>query len=265
LELPLLKEIREFPALPGGTQGSAGRGKAAAKLERRYQRLCFVQESLEHVDFKRLKPGQDFEAFMLGQADFSRYALIDEKIFTGLFIGGLDDYPDSFFGSMFGMNREAIRALMLASYAEKAGKRLLVKNRLFILSVMRSLHSSLDFAPLWDKEAVVNEIDAVLAFFAGRGIIGQRPSAALKAKSAELFLCLLNLFHHTEYFHEDGVKTKLYLTPFRGYISLAALFSPLGKAHSLSLVSSGFPSAALPEAKGVKDLAPLAEGLSLRL
>ncbi|MDR0388764.1 MAG: hypothetical protein LBH73_01690, partial [Spirochaetaceae bacterium] len=57
LELPLLKEIREFPALPGGTQGSAGRagaagvgsaagmgtitgmggagrGKAAAKLER---------------------------------------------------------------------------------------------------------------------------------------------------------------------------------------------------------------------------------------
>jgi hypothetical protein len=275
LDLPLLGEMREFRLLSGAmtAHGTAARGVSAshgtagavpAKLERRYQRLCFVQESLEHIDFKKAKPGQGFEEFMLGQTDFSRYASLDKQFFNGLFIDGLDDYPDSFFTSAFRMNRKAIRTLVLASYAEKAGSLALIKNNLFILSVMRTLHSSLDFASLWDKEAVLNELGGVLAFFTERRIIDTGPSAVLKEKGGEVFVCLLSLFHHAEYRHDDGVKTGLFLAPFRGCICLAGSFKPLGKAHSLALVSSGLPCGALSLTESPKDLAALGQGLCIR-
>ncbi|MDR1211348.1 MAG: hypothetical protein LBK40_03855 [Spirochaetaceae bacterium] len=257
LDLPLLGGMREFRASLG--RPVAGNAAAVrAKLERRYLRLCFVQESLEHIDFKKAKPGQGFEEFMLGQTDFSRYTSLDEKIFNGLFINGLDDYPGSFFSSAFRMKKEALRTLVLASYAEKEGKRVLIKNNLFILSVMRTLHSSLDFAPLWDEEAVLNELGAVLSFFAERRIIDKGPSAAAEERGGEIFLCLLSLFHHAEYAQEDGSKTRLFLTPFRGRLCLAASFTPLGKAHSLVLASSSLP--VLPSPGTPKDLTPLGEG-----
>ncbi|MDR1428864.1 MAG: hypothetical protein LBI85_01120 [Spirochaetaceae bacterium] len=261
LELPLLGGMREFRASLGGP-GLVNAAPVRAKLERRYLRLCFVQESLERIDFKKLKSGEGFEEFMLGQADFSRYALLDEKTFKGLFIDGLEDYPDAFFPQAFRMNREALRTLLLAGYARGEGKAALIKNNLFILSVMRTLHSSLDFAPLWDEKDVLNEMNTVLVFFSGRGITGREPASVLRERGDEIFLCLLSLFHHVEYRQEDGAKTHLFLAPFRGRVCLAASFRPLGKAHSLALSLSGFPLGT--QAGTPRDLSPLGEGPCLR-
>jgi hypothetical protein len=237
--------------------------ETGAKLERRYRRLCFVQEALEKINFKKAKPGQGFEDFMLGQTDFSFYASIDEETFTGLFIKGLEDYPDSFFMTAFRTGRATIQKLMLESYAAKAGKRELVKKNLFILSVMRTLHSSLDFGPLWDKEGILGEFKAVLTFLKEHRIIGEGQEAIAKERGDEIFLCLLSLFHHTRWRHKDGAGTRLFLAPLRDSLCLSGTFSPGGKPHSLALASCALPWKGFvpPEAK---DLSPLPQGPCLR-
>jgi hypothetical protein len=264
LTLPLLGELRDFKAaLAGRGTKAENASRTGAKLERRYRKLCCVQESLEKIDFKKIKPGQGFEDFMLGQTDFSFYASLDEETFSGLFIDGLEDYPGLFFTSAFRTDREGIRKLLLESYAARAGKRELAKKNLFILSVMRTLHSSLDFGPLWSKERVLAEFKEVLFFFKEHRIIGVRPLSLLKERGDEVFLCLLSLFHHTEWRHKDGKGTRLFLAPRQEYICLCGTFTPGGKAHSLSLASAGRPweGFVLPE---VKDLSPLPQGPCLR-
>ncbi|MDR1177924.1 MAG: hypothetical protein LBK64_03775, partial [Spirochaetaceae bacterium] len=58
LDLPLLGGMREFRAsLDNPAPAAVNTASVRAKLERRYLRLCFVQESLEHIDFKKAKPG----------------------------------------------------------------------------------------------------------------------------------------------------------------------------------------------------------------
>jgi hypothetical protein len=228
------------------------------RIESRYRRICFVYEELQKLDAaakaearakadatkkaaipadaatssaKQAKAAvaaktsaASFEDFAFSHIDFSVYKKIDADEFTLLFDFGLDDYDDAFFTASFKMSRAETAALIKKAYI-KAGPWFLCKNpKLLLLSVMRTLHTALTFAPLISKKDYdkVEELAAALD-----GVVIR---------------------------HEDGMETALFVPkaetgsaglssgagssaePMANAGKLRGTFHPFGKAHTIDLL-----------------------------
>jgi len=194
------------------------------RIESRYRRLLFVHKELAKLGpvmtnsgSAKPIPGESFEDFVFKQIDFSIYKKIHEEEFCLFFDEGLSDYDESFFQKTFMMSRREICCIIRDAYIKESPYYLCKKPGLLLLSIMRTLHSSLDFAPLLDN------IDFIA-------------KDQLK-EAAELLDGVLIR-------HNDGMETKLFKpnAQNRGNIPpnslLCGTFYPLGKACTLSLVFS---------------------------
>jgi hypothetical protein len=178
------------------------------RLDRRYARLCVIQEELGGLDFKKAGKGNSFEDFVLGQTDFSRYREIPASAF-GFFTGeGLGDFEESFFPKYFGISGAGTLALIGRSYRKEGAVYRLVRENPLILSVMRTLQTSLELGPLIRPEEVP-----------------EIPPG--------LFRDLVYKLDNRIITHADGASTRLFISPSG---DLSGTFRPGGKPWTLTLI-----------------------------
>ena len=192
------------------------------RIESRYRRLLFVHKELAKLKPEtadsgsaKPKPGESFEDFVFKQIDFSVYKKIDEEEFCLLFDEGLSDYDESFFQKNFARSRQEIYRIINDAYTKEGRHYLCKKPGLLLMSIMRTMHSSLDFASLLDN----------IEFIAK-----DQQKTAVELLDGALIR------------HYDGMETKLFKPneQNKGKIPpnslLCGTFYPLGKACTLSLV-----------------------------
>ena len=217
------------------------------RIESRYRRLCFVHEELERLNaLAKLEPAaqqetrthlkrqedscvdinvqqppaeardsalanRSFEDFVFSRINFSVYRKIDTADFNLLFRDGLYDYEDSFYLKFFSMNREEVQKTIKESYVKAGPVYLCKKSGPLLLSIMRTVHTTLDFAPLLG----VNEI---------------ADREQIKAVAAILDGLIVS--------HDDGMETKLFIPHTAGSNTalLCGTFYPLGKACTITLI-----------------------------
>jgi hypothetical protein len=187
------------------------------RLDRRYARLCFIQEELGTLDFKKAEGKSSFEDFVFSQTDFSRYREIPNAGFVFFTAEGLGDFEDSFFPKYFGIPRAGTLALIEGSYRKEGAVYRLVRENPLILSVMRTLQTSLELGPLIRPEEVPE---------VPRG----------------LFRDLVYKLDNRIITHEDGATTKLFISPSG---DLSGTFRPGNKPWTLVLIPAEIISPSL--------------------
>ena len=184
------------------------RSELMNRLERRYLRLCRNINELGRLDFKKAAPGTSPEDFVFSRIDFSRYREILEKDFDLLFLDGLADFDDAFLRKNFKLGREEIRSLIERSYKKIEGSYKLRQESPLILSIMRTLETSLEDLPLFSTEDI-------------------------REHSETLYPLLLSSLDGVTVTHRDGKTTKLFLSA-EG--ALSGTFQPGGKPWTRVLV-----------------------------
>ncbi|GHU99459.1 hypothetical protein FACS189483_08740 [Spirochaetia bacterium] len=241
--LPLLAGVAD---LCGGRRGA---NMIRERINRRYLRIRAVQDELGKLDFTKARPGAPFNDFVFDQIDFSAYRRLSAEEFT-LFSGpGLDDFGDAFFKKVFRLSRAAVGALTASSY-KRDGDRYGIKHEKLlanslIMSIMRSLHTAVDFVPLITGEETLAECTRLLRFLTEDG---GAPGAAT-ALSKENFFYLAQGFN--QFFpqllkaldgavveHSDGMTTDLTAAVNGERLVLSGTFHPNGKAYTVTLASA---------------------------
>lgn len=214
---PLLRDLAAGP-VKGFT------GVIQKRLDRRYARLCAVQEELGKLNSRQ--PGQEtsFEDFVFSGTDFSRYAVIGAEHFE-LYTSGLDDYGDAFFARNFRLSREEAAGAIAGSYKKTNAGYCLLKPGPLILSLMRTLETSLEMVPLLCEEEILGELKAIYAFLGA----GPFPPGS----AGNFFRFLVRRLDQVTVIHHDKRETKLFVSPEGG---LSGIFRPQGKPWTLSLI-----------------------------
>ncbi|MCL1812810.1 MAG: hypothetical protein FWG29_04735 [Treponema sp.] len=200
------------------------------RIESRYRRLLFVHEELERLNaLAKLEPAarktdaagktpdlsnRSFEDFVFSRINFSIYKKIDTEEFVLLFCEGLCDYEDAFYMKFFSMSRKEVQEIINASYVKAGPVYLCKKSGHLLLSIMRTLHTSLDFAPLLGSDDIAGEdhIKAVAGVLNGLVIR-----------------------------HDDGMETRLFVPQtadlnIQDNALLCGTFHPMGKACTITLI-----------------------------
>jgi hypothetical protein len=224
----VLTDIAALCAGKPGTEpgGAASGGPVRRGLNRRYLRIRFVQNELERLDFDKAGSDVMFNDFVFDQIDFSAYKKISEEDYSLYSPEGLEDFDASFFVRNFRLSREKIQALLDGAYTRIGGFYYLRReNMLFnplLMSVMRSLQTSLDFTSLFTREAIRKECRAVLG----------------EDGPDRLFTFLLRALHGVSVIHPDGMKTYLSALEEEKTVILKGTFYPHGKAYTMRLCST---------------------------
>jgi hypothetical protein len=206
------------------------------RLSRRYRRICFVQEELGRLDFSKAQTGEVLESFVFNHIDFSYYKKIEENEFSPLFIDGPEDYGEPFFEKTFHMNREGVKKIITGHYQKIGGFYYLRRENPLILSIMRSLHASLEFLPLFSLEEIRGECAGLVRALESRGLMGPGTFPALERKAASLFPCLIRALDGLCFSHGDGQKTSLSCASREDGLILEGIFRPQGKPYTVPLV-----------------------------
>ena len=235
LSIPLLRDFSAFcadSACYAGGQKIINGAESIIKrrIDRRYLRLCRIQENLGKLDFKQAPPGVSPEDFIFSKIDFSRYREINEKDFELLFREGLEDFDETFFKKTFNHGRGEIQSEIERSYVKNDGSngnggsyRLQRENPL-ILSVMQNLETSLESLPLFTPEEIQGELKELIDFTGGSG----------RLRNTELLYPLLvHCLDGALVTHRDGMTTKLFIGP-QG--ELAGTFRPGNKPWTRTLI-----------------------------
>jgi hypothetical protein len=223
------------------------------RIESRYRRIRFVHQELAKVDAKIRAEGRagtsdhppepalarppgpalvhppgptpahpprpdyngSFEDLVFSTIDFSVYRKIDAEEFSLLFDEGLEDFGESFYQKAFKTNRENIRKTIFRFYLKAGPFYVCRKTNPLILSIMRSLHTSLEFAPLLVPDDLAGDDQF-------RAIIAALDGVVIR--------------------HDDGMETRLFVrgpepnAKPEGQAALWGTFHPLGKAHTIPLL-----------------------------
>ncbi|MDR2048804.1 MAG: hypothetical protein LBP69_05065 [Treponema sp.] len=193
------------------------------RIESRYRRIRFVYQELTKIN-ATIRPGAvyggSFEDLVFSTIDFSVYRKIDAEEFSLLFDEGLADFGETFYQKAFKTNRENIRKTISRFYLKAGPFYVCRKTNPLILSIMRSLHTSLEFAPLLAADD-----------FAGAGSQAGQYQAIIAALDGVVIR------------HDDGMETRLFTrspeTKAQTEGKAAPLwgtFHPLGKAHTIPLL-----------------------------
>ena len=264
LSIPLLRDLANMAK--AGMVAASGKDNEAGllrrRIERRYLRLCRISNELGRLDLKKAAAGasmgithgktQDaaqntagyktLEDFVFSQIDFSRYRKMDEKDFNKLFPEGLEDFDESFFKNNFGLDKTEIQSAIEGSYKKTEGEYLLQRETPLVLSVMRTLETSLEAAPLFTAGEITEELQSLLGFLEGgtEGSMGEnrekreRPGKGkLLPGTEQLYALLVLSLDNILITHEDGMTTKLFISP-RG--NLSGTFRPGDKPWTLVLI-----------------------------
>ena len=197
------------------------------KIDRLYRRLCRVQEELSRLDLKKAASGTALEDFVFSQIDFSRYREMDEKDYQRLFPEGLKDFDDAFYTKNFGYQREEIQSLIEGSYVKNQGIYKIQKESPLVLSVLRTLETSLETSPLFTAEEIHEELQNLIDF------IGGVEKRELLPGMKRLYPFLVSSLENVIFSHEDGMKTKLFIGS-QG--DLEGTFQPGGKPWTRVLI-----------------------------
>ncbi|MDR0554631.1 MAG: hypothetical protein LBG76_07525 [Treponema sp.] len=241
---PYLKDLAELCPSPEKVDAAPVElwGPIRERLERRYLRICFVQHELNRLNFANAKPGVVFDDFVLEQADFSVYRHISPGDFA-LFSGaGLYDYADDFYEECFNLNRKTTERIIKGAYVKNSDglfhirDEKLLHNPLF-LSIMRTLHTSLNFSPLFSREDIFQECTCLIRQM-------ENYPALNKEVFDELFCALLMALDNGGMVHRDGMKTKLSVYVIEKTdtvcpaITLRGTFYPGNMPHTITLVEA---------------------------
>jgi hypothetical protein len=218
LPLPLLREFAGHPAVVPLKNGLLWK-----RLERRYLRLCAVQEGLGRLDFKKAGGGASFDDFVFSQTDFSRYGKIPESRFI-LYTEGLEDFEGNFFTKNFRMSRAETETAVNRSFKKIGGLYCLIRPSPVILAVLRTLETSTETLPLLRPEEILAEMKALYEYLNE----GPFPAGSISG----FFSYLAGRLDNTAVIHTDGMETRLFIDK-NG--NLAGIFKPGGKAWTLVL------------------------------
>jgi hypothetical protein len=205
-------------------------GILARRLERRYLRIRFVQQELGKLDYHKALVGERFTDFVFKQMNFAIYRHMGIEDFEEFFLAGLQDFPPAFYSRSFHMDMPAIRSLLHQSYVREAAAYHLERESPLVLSVLRSLHSSLEFLPLLTRQEIQGELSLLLPG-------GDSPlrSADLSRATDLLFPPMAAILNRRAFTHRDGAKTELHLRPQENV--LVGVFHPDNKAFTLPLIA----------------------------
>jgi hypothetical protein len=220
LPIPLLREFAGKPA--------AANGLLWKRLERRYLRLCAVQEELGRLDFKKTGGNVSFGDFVFSQTDFSRYVKISESGFA-LYAEGLEDFDDRFFEENFGISRAETEKTINRSFKKANGFYRLLRPGPVILAVMRTLETSTGTLPLAGAGEIAGEMKALCEY------LGLDADILPEEKAGAFLGYLAGRLDKTTVTHADGEETVLF-TGENG--DLMGTFKPGGKAWTVVLIPS---------------------------
>ena len=156
------------------------------------------------LDFKNATPGTTPEDFIFSRIDFSRYREIHEKDFNYLFLDGIEDFDEVFFKENFKLDIEEIKPIIENCYEKVDGIFILRRENPLILSIMRTLETSLEDKPLFSPEET----------------------------GEELYDLLLTSLNGVTVIHKDGMETRL----FASEEGLSGTFQPGGKPWTRVLI-----------------------------
>ncbi|AEF84663.1 hypothetical protein TREPR_0609 [Treponema primitia ZAS-2] len=229
-------------ASSAGTSYPAGApGLVRRRLDRRYARIRVVYSELSKLDFKKAKPEAGFEDFVFDQTNFDIYNKIGKDDFNTFFDEGLEDYDDSFYRNNFMMSRSAVRKAIFRWY-KPAGEHYSCDTAInpLLLGIMRTIHTSLDFAPLIRQEEAMAECRVIIRFLQDRSTLGEDTLSELDHNFQALYYGLIRSFDKLAITHSDGMVTTLSIHPGESMSGdepdvLYGTFHPFGKAHTIAL------------------------------
>ena len=228
LSIPLLLDLAILSKNPGaGVSGTKDRTKGAItrRIDRRYLRLCRVQEELGLLDFRNAPPGVSADDYIFSRIDFTRYREITEKHFETLFPEALTDFNESFLKKTFGLGRGEIQSVIEGSYKKTDGSYRMQRENPLILSIMRTMETSLENSPLFSAGEIREETERLFEFAGAGSLQGMELLYPL------LVYSLNNVLIH----HDDGMTTKLFISP-QG--DLSAVFRPADKPWTHVLIGN---------------------------
>ena len=211
------------------------------RIESRYRRILFVHHELAKLNVAvkqagpiKTIPGGSFEDFVFSAIDFSIYKKIDAEEFRLLFDEGLADFEESFYQKTFTMSREDIRRTITEAYIKEDSFYICKRTGLLLLSIMRTVHSSLDFAPVLTSDDVAEISRRTRAgdtCVNGQGFFSGKDQLRAAAKLLDGALIR----------HKDGMETKLFTPKAKNNENIPAdpllcgTFYPMGKAYDYSI------------------------------
>ena len=225
VSIPILRELAVLITGKETAERACTNGPLSGRINRIYYRLCRIQEELGRIDFKKAKPGVSPEDFVFSKIDFSRYREIIDKDFELFFLQGLGDYSEDFFLHNFRLGRNGIKSMVQDSYLKTGKTYKLQKETPLILSVIRTLETSLETLPLFTGEEIVTELKNLAAFVNGPKIRGME----------KLYPLLVFGLDNVIFTHEDGMTTKLFIS---GEGELRGTFNPANKPWTRVLILS---------------------------
>ncbi|MDR1803529.1 MAG: hypothetical protein LBQ94_07975 [Treponema sp.] len=200
-------------------------------IHRRYLRLCRLQEELAGLDLKKAKPGDSLEDFVFSKIDFSRYREIEVSYFETLFLEGLKDFDEAFFKEKFYLDKKEIQSMIETSYKKTEGLYRLQRENSMILSVMRTLETSLEDLPLFTPEEIGEELKKIPGFDGGNP-----GSFSPEIRNVETLFPLLVLSLDGVVIRGEGMETKLFVSA-EG--NLEGIFQPDNKPWTRVLLEGG--------------------------
>jgi hypothetical protein len=219
--IPILRELTGMAV----NAERAETGPVEKRLRRQYYRLCRLQEELEHLDLNKAKAslsiGYTVEDFIFSHIDFSRYREINENYFEKLFAEGLEDYSDAYFWLNFRRHKVEIKDLIGGNYKKTEGVYRVKRESPLLLSVMRTLETSLDTVPPFSLHEVMEEQSKITTKYGG------------KENRKKIFRLLVSSLDGVIITHDDGMTTKLFV---KDSGELAGTFRPANKPWTLILV-----------------------------
>ena len=228
LSIPILRELACLEA--GRTVGNDA-GILKKRIDRCYLRLCRVQGELSRLDLKKAASGLKLEDYVFSQIDFSRYREIDIARFETIFSEGLKDFDEAFLSKKFGMGRRELQSLMEGCYKKTEMNYQIQKENPLILSVMRTLETSLENSALFTAGEIREEIINLYDFAGGEKVKGK-----ILPGMEKLYPLLVYGLDGVLITHEDGLTTKLFISK-EG--DLSGTFRPADKPWTKVLIPAG--------------------------
>ena len=237
LSIPIIKELALFSA--GTAQARLETGPLKRGIHRRYLRLCRLQGELGRLDLKKAAPGVSLEDFVFSKIDFFRYREMEVNYFETLFLEGLKDFGEVFFREKFSLGKREVQSLIETNYTKTDNLYRLQRENSIILSVMRTLETSLEDLPLFTPEEISEELKK-LSDFSG----GSRGSLPPEVRNSDtLYPLLLLSLDNVVIVHEDGMETRLI---FSAQGNLEGIFRPENKPWTRILIPNYRNVSSLP-------------------
>ncbi|MDR3336997.1 MAG: hypothetical protein LBT16_07310 [Treponema sp.] len=213
-------------------------GRFGERLNRRYLRVRAVQDELGKLNFKKAKPGAALDDFVFEQTDFSAYKKIGLEEFS-LFSAGLEDFDDSFYARSFRMDRKKTENVINGAY-KRIGGFYYIKQEQYLynpllMAVIRTLHTSLAFAPVVSQGELRAEFLNVVRYLEENRVIEKGAFLSATENFNPVYRELLELLGGRALLHSDGMATTLSVEKDDKGLILKGCFNPRDKAYTMVL------------------------------